>query len=676
MTQMLSHTKKHPMLLLALILCISLPISADDQNNLFDLSLEDLLNMKVSVSSKRDEDLGNVPGNVTVYSANDLNRLGYYTLEELANITPGYSTQSVLGNTVFETRGKVDNLNSKHLLLLDGIPINHARDYMAFSQYQLPLRSAEKIEFLRGPASSLYGVSAFNGVISIKTKEAEIGVDETESSFSIGSQNQKMFHGHTSKKSTRSSFRMTTGYYQKEASLAEIPVNNPSRNVYRNQQKSIFFNSRYSLNTGAAKGTSFGVIYMNKESGYGESWTGGIDTSELNNEKREIFIPYIKYENTVRNNLKLNSYVKYNESTEAGTQSNNVWPLLFNFNAVTKNIEYLLEADWTISERSSAILGANLDIRRQDNGESYIFSDTDSSVETKPFFNSKSTTSSIYTQYSHDLTDLVSGLSLTLGARYDEGALEDNKYTQVSPRLSIVQHFSNHWYAKLLYGSALKSPGVKEVGHNFEKSNDLVDPNSVSRILPETTGISELTLLYLSANFFTSLTYFETKTENPVFEMELDSSLLIDPNSGSSIFTNADNTITSTGFEFESRYRHSDSIWFMASATFTDTGKAWQSLNINTPETKINMAIGYNPDRFLVTLISQFVDSYSSTGDTENHDGQTVFDLNTQYEISNKNSIELSIKNLFDEEYFQANNGRDGIPKDSRSYQLTFRSQL
>lgn len=678
MTTVHSYIKCISTKFLGSILCISLSAQAEDIDDIFNLSLEDLSNITVSVSNKREENLGDVPGNVTVYTANDLDRLGYYTLEELANITPGYSTQSALENTLFETRGNADSLNSKHLLLLDGIPINHARDYMAFSQQQLPLQAAEKVEFLRGPASALYGVSAFHGVINIQTKEAKNLGAKSESHVAVGNYNQKSFHGYTAKNASDSRFRMSASYYQKGASLAEIPVENPSRNVLRDQQESLYFNSRYSINSGIAKGTSFGIIYMSKETGYGESWTGGQDTSEVNREERKIFIPYLRYENAYSDILKLSGYVKYNESIETGTQSNDIWldPFLFKFNIVTKNIEYQLETDWDVSKGSSLIVGANIDARWQVEKESYIYDNGSDPTKINPFFDSRSTTTSFYSQYSQNLSKLSSGLSLTLGIRYDKGVVEDNEYTQVSPRVSIVQELSDNWHAKFLFGTALKAPGVKEVGHNIEKSSGLIDPGAIQNINAETIGMFELTMLYISHNHYTSLTYFESETDDAIIQTPVDDSLKIDQNSEFDIFSNSENEITSTGFELESRYKYLDAIWVMGNITHTETNATGESENVDIPKNKLNLSISYDLDPYMITLTSRYVSSYSSTEGTKEYDGQTISDFNTQYKINNNYWLALSIKNVFDEAYFQSNNGSDGIPKDRRIYLLNFRSQF
>ncbi|MEI7903874.1 MAG: TonB-dependent receptor plug domain-containing protein [Candidatus Firestonebacteria bacterium] len=56
------------------------------------------------------------------------------------------------------------------LILLDGVPLNGS--YSGLVDFStLPLDNLERIEILKGPASSLYGANAFGGVINVITKK-------------------------------------------------------------------------------------------------------------------------------------------------------------------------------------------------------------------------------------------------------------------------------------------------------------------------------------------------------------------------------------------------------------------------------------------------------------------------------------------------------------------------
>ena len=166
----------------------------DTSASLFDLSLNDLLNLKVTVVSKREERVSEAPGMVTSYSAKDIENYGYYNLSDLASITSGYSNYTAFGEKMFETRGQKAGSwnNQKHLVLIDGIPVNHARAYSAPMENQLPLFFAERVEFMKGPGSVLYGTSAFYGAVSIVPKSLkEIG-SKVEAKLSSGN-----YHGET-----------------------------------------------------------------------------------------------------------------------------------------------------------------------------------------------------------------------------------------------------------------------------------------------------------------------------------------------------------------------------------------------------------------------------------------------------------------------------------------------
>ena len=67
-------------------------------------------------------------------------------------------------------RGLKNNYDT--LVLLDGQPIVNA--YSGTVNWNdVPVESIEKIEIVKGPASSIYGSNAASGVISITTKKAK-----------------------------------------------------------------------------------------------------------------------------------------------------------------------------------------------------------------------------------------------------------------------------------------------------------------------------------------------------------------------------------------------------------------------------------------------------------------------------------------------------------------------
>ncbi len=123
-----------------------------------------------------------VIADMTVIDVEEIQRGGQTTLVELLQQQPGIQIDNSGG------MGKVSSIfmrgtNSGHVtLLIDGIRIQSATVGTATFE-NIPLSQIDRIEILRGPASSLYGQDAIGGVIQIFTKK---GVGKTKVYASTG----------------------------------------------------------------------------------------------------------------------------------------------------------------------------------------------------------------------------------------------------------------------------------------------------------------------------------------------------------------------------------------------------------------------------------------------------------------------------------------------------------
>ena len=112
----------------------------------------------------------NVIADITLISEEQIKLAGSSSLPELLQRQPGIEISNNGG------QGKVSTLflrgaSSTHsVILLDGIRIDSATAGLTAIE-NIPLSQIEKIEIVRGPASSLYGQDAIGGVIQIFTKK-------------------------------------------------------------------------------------------------------------------------------------------------------------------------------------------------------------------------------------------------------------------------------------------------------------------------------------------------------------------------------------------------------------------------------------------------------------------------------------------------------------------------
>jgi outer membrane receptor for ferrienterochelin and colicin len=141
--------------------------------DLMSLSLEELMDVKVIVASKKEATLREAPGIITVVTAEEIAHSGARDLIDVLRLVPGYDFGVQLSNLVgVAIRGQWA-MEGKVLLLIDGIEMNERRNASTEFGQHFPVEQISRIEIIRGPGSVMYGGSAELGVINIITKKAE-----------------------------------------------------------------------------------------------------------------------------------------------------------------------------------------------------------------------------------------------------------------------------------------------------------------------------------------------------------------------------------------------------------------------------------------------------------------------------------------------------------------------
>ncbi len=127
----------------------------------------------VTAASKYEQDPREAPASITVITREQIDRYGYRTLAEALNSVRGFFTSYDRNYTYVAVRGFTlpGDYNTRILLLVDGHRLN---DNVADAAYvgtesAVDLSTVDRVEIVRGAASSLYGTNAFYAVVNVIT---------------------------------------------------------------------------------------------------------------------------------------------------------------------------------------------------------------------------------------------------------------------------------------------------------------------------------------------------------------------------------------------------------------------------------------------------------------------------------------------------------------------------
>ncbi|MGL1934625.1 MAG: TonB-dependent receptor [Fibrobacterales bacterium] len=802
-----------------------------------EMSFEELLNQTIVVASKKAEPVSDASGSVTVYSRKAMDAMGIYTLKDLAEVTPGYSLNVTSDNDVWlETRGTYGTHNSKHLILVDGVSINNARNYMGQVDWDLPLHCAERIEFLKGPASALYGTGAFNGVINIVSntnEQARVIINAGSENFrknrdgnyimnksllasltkkgaygithlSIGYHTKDADQQPTSKNylselnktietsnqtgrytidnkqtytaidssgsftllntdtlqtsdvTIDSSFSFSsTGslpydtitvqgypvYSQQELSDHSIILGNYSlidtlnsdgipyyvikdslvnkqvaryltaidtntrnfpeqygatQNEMQTQETSLFIHLSQLFTEGLFEGVKIGLIYTDRENGYGMGWADNSSISNLH--IWSSLIPYLSYTKELTSSLHLYSSIKYNKSREFGKQANRVgwwaetgssnaiisgtatprWGL-FEYDVFTHNIEGTSELSYSNHENFTIIAGLQYDTRWQDQQRSYTIHSNAPATNgfnggLTQLYGEKAHTWSEYIQMSYTLP-LIKGLITTTGVRQDNGYLDGETYSTLSPRLALVQKITDQINLRSSYSRALKAPGIQEVSHNSEKSYQIDNHNALypdkqdltklKTVKPEIIETLEGGLTYNRAKFSASYTHFYNRTTQTIGKFffgkkhgTLDNGGAIDGAIlESDFFGNYEGTTYAQGGELEFQFTPNKTYYIVANSSFSET---WGFPNPDSPDNETgytpyapvwtgNLGLSYTASIFNSFAWIKYVSGYREFKTVKN--GHFAIDINNRLTLASYADLTLKVTNLLNNKY-------------------------
>ena len=145
--------------------------TAQDLNQ---LSLEELGNVKITTVSKDLEPMQKTPAAAYVITQDDIQRSGATSLPEALRLAPGVEVARIdADHWSVSVRGFAGQFSKSLLVLIDGRSVyTPLFSGVYWDAQNVMLADVDRIEVIRGPGGTIWGANAVNGVINIITKSA------------------------------------------------------------------------------------------------------------------------------------------------------------------------------------------------------------------------------------------------------------------------------------------------------------------------------------------------------------------------------------------------------------------------------------------------------------------------------------------------------------------------
>ncbi len=161
-------------ILLAVFIFVK-PVSAEPTSDILDFDLKDLMQMELTIATKKPQRLIDTPAAVYVLTGDDIRRTGVTTIADALRLVPGFEVAKVSSSQwAVSSRGFNNRFSNKLLVMIDGRTVyTPLFGGVYWDEQDLMLEDVDRIEVVRGPGGSIWGANAVNGVVNIITKRAK-----------------------------------------------------------------------------------------------------------------------------------------------------------------------------------------------------------------------------------------------------------------------------------------------------------------------------------------------------------------------------------------------------------------------------------------------------------------------------------------------------------------------
>lgn len=543
----------------------------DAQDEIYSMSLEDLLNVKVTTASGVEESLVNAPAAMVIVTANDFRRRGYQSLVDVLADLPGFDNIETGGHTHlnYYQRGYRTPTSTRTLFMVNGIVDNHLWSQESSISRQYPMSSILRVEVLYGPASVHYGPNAFSGIINVITKNAKDaveGANEVSVRGELGSWNSKAAELAIRGKKNGFGYSVSTRWFSSDEEdlsdrwgfLENRHYNNadiwgPIRDItndgmkldhYADETDDVGLIADFSY-----QDWQFGGLYWKIDEGYGTTFAG--DRGQANGDWRKSSHQYyIRHDKKINDNIQLKSFALYRESHIWGNWSeaepdwrtgmqNYAFVSHTNWRTTSDAYELKQDLSYDLNEEYKVLVGWRYkysDVTKSHDVPGYWsgnYSSTTPVTELGPhgfgagIFHSTDPVYSFSAYPKSEVPDenretfqdqglYVSTIyqsqqwGFNLGVRYDDNSIWGS---ELSPRLAATYKLDNNKTVfKAVYGEAFQEPPAQQLygGWSGRRANANLQPEKMKNI--------EFILMHQTDNWLHDASLYFAKYKNVIRE--------------------------------------------------------------------------------------------------------------------------------------------------------------
>ncbi|MCP4149346.1 MAG: TonB-dependent receptor [bacterium] len=544
------------LLLLFAFLTPSFPLWAGDQKNeddvsfreILEMSLEELLELPITVSSTKGETLLRSSSTVTILDREMLERFNFRDLASAIEFIGGVDVYRTYFNQHLVTVRRIlqDGYTNKNLLMIDNVP-TFASVAGETTFDRIHLEDVERIEILKGPASVLYGSQAYTGAFNVVLRQPGKNGWSLDFNSGVGNHRGNAFRGGFRIKKNRLSAMVSVSStggqrhaYSFSGENGEV-IDSETYIDSRMLTASLSYGShKFLLNIYRHYDDFLGVT-PSRHRGAGEIvlYEGLLAAYRCVHQWDEKFQTrsQVYYDWNVRDYPRDNIVELHSHA--AGFR-------------LGGNIRNLL----SLNKKLHLETGAEYDYRKSDELSNYLLESgvevEDNNMKDKAVYEY-----SIYGQLEWNLDPFL----VVAGGRFTGNEFFGGN---LSTRMTLVYAVNKANSLKLIVGQSYRSPNLFELNFMTAQKTIFGNPD----LNPETSDVIELVYQYGKRRFFIQASGFLAGYKNKIFRKKGDA---YDPDGNFhrdvNVYANGE-PFTSYGLELECKYLHPESVNVYLNASY------------------------------------------------------------------------------------------------------------